>query len=157
VRELGGVPVRELVFALEFRGTAWALPGSTTKRRAKTTAWSQALSSVLGPEGVVARVERLTGEHAVLESEVERRGDGTFVEAGTIAYGSAGTIAFETVGQGTVGPSPVDGWQRGAVIWAVTGGEGRFAGARGVITSNFTVSAGGEVIDNHFARLYLPP
>ena len=146
--EPGGVRPRELVFALEFRGTAWALPGSTTKRRAKTTAWSQALSSVLGPEGVAARVERLTGEHAVLESEVERRGDGTFVEAGT--------IAFETVGQGIVGPSPVAGWQRGAVIWVVTGGEGRFAGARGVITSNFTVSAGGEVIDNHFARLYLP-
>ena len=151
-----GAGVRELVFALEFRGAAWALPGSTTKRRAKTTAPSQALSSVLGPEGVAARIEPVAGEHAVLESEVERRGDGTFVEAGTISYGSAGAIAFETVGRGTVAPSPVAGCQRGAVIWTVTGGEGRFAGARGVITSNFTVSAAGEVVDDHFARLYLP-
>jgi hypothetical protein len=38
----------------------------------------------------------------------------------------------------------------------VTGGEGRFAGARGLITSNFTVSGDGEVADHHFARLYLP-
>jgi len=35
-------------------------------------------------------------------------------------------------------------------------GDGAFAGVRGLITSNFTVSADGEVVDNHFARLYLP-
>jgi hypothetical protein len=42
------------------------------------------------------------------------------------------------------------------VTWTITGGDGRFAGARGVITSNFTVSAEGEVVDHHVSRLYLP-
>jgi hypothetical protein len=92
----------------------------------------------------------------VLESRVERQADGSFVEDGTIVYGSAGAVTFVTVGKGHVGPSPVAGQVRGAVIWTVTGGDGRFAGARGLITSNFTVDAGGQVVDNHFARLYVP-
>jgi hypothetical protein len=41
-------------------------------------------------------------------------------------------------------------------MWRVTGGSGRFAGAKGLITSNFTVTADGEVTDDHFTRLYLP-
>lgn len=45
------------------------------------------------------------------------------------------------------------GWQRGAVVWRVTHGDGHFPGAEGVITSNFTVSADGDVVDNHFARI----
>jgi len=41
------------------------------------------------------------------------------------------------------------------VLWNVTGGDGRFAGARGLITSSFTVSPDGEVIDHHIARIYI--
>jgi hypothetical protein len=51
--------------------------------------------------------------------------------------------------------APVEGWTSGAVMWSVIAGTGRFGGARGLITSNFTVSARGEVIDHHVARLYL--
>jgi len=42
------------------------------------------------------------------------------------------------------------------VVWAVTGGDGWLTGARGLITSNFVASADGQVVDNHFARIYLP-
>jgi hypothetical protein len=148
--------MRELVFALEFRGQAGALPGSETERRARSVAASQTLATVLGPGGVTVRLGAVAGESAVLESRVERFGDGTFVEDGTIAYGSAGAITFETIGRGWVGPSPLAGWVVGGVVWSVTGGQGAFAGARGLITSNFTVNAGGEVIDDQVARLYLP-
>jgi hypothetical protein len=148
--------MRELVFALEFRGRAAAVPGSESKRQARTTASSQTFSTVLGREGVRVGVETVAGERAVLESRVERFGDGTFVEDGTIAYGAAGTVSFETMGRGWVGPAPVPGWVVGGVVWTVTGGDGVFAGATGLITSNFTVSADGEVVDHHFARLYVP-
>jgi hypothetical protein len=148
--------VQEIVFALEFSGQAGPVPGSSTERRARTSAASQAWHTRLGPEGVEARLDPVVGGRAVLESRVERFGDGTFAEDGTIDYGGAGSIAFVTVGRGTVGPSPVDGRQVGAVIWAVTGGDGRFAGARGLITSNFTVDTEGHVVDHHIARLYLP-
>jgi len=148
--------MRELVFALEFRGAAGPVPGSPSKRQARSTAPSQTLSTVLEREGVRARVEAMGGESAVLESRVERFGDGSFVEDGTIAYGSAGTVAFETIGRGWVAPAPLPGWVVGGVVWSITAGDGAFAGARGLITSNFTVNADGEVIDDHFARLYLP-
>jgi len=52
--------------------------------------------------------------------------------------------------------SGVDGLQRGAVTWEVTEGRGQFAGATGLITSNFTVGSKGEVVDNHYVRLFLP-
>lgn len=148
--------MREVVFALEFRGRAGPVAGSERKRQARSTAPSQTLSTVLTADGVRARVEPVAGESAVLESRVERFGDGSFVEDGTITYGSAGRIVFETVGRGWVGPSPVAGWVAGGVVWTITGGDGGLAGARGLITSNFTVSAAGEVIDHHVTRLYLP-
>jgi hypothetical protein len=45
----------------------------------------------------------------------------------------------------------------GAVIWHITTGDGAFAGVTEYITSNFTVSAEGEVVvDNHYVRILLP-
>jgi len=148
--------VRELVFALEFRGRGGPVPGSTTKRQARTTAPSQTWRAVLGPDGVSAAGEPVAGESAVLESRVERSPDGSFVEDGTITYGRAGSLTFDTVGRGHVGPAPDGRGSHGVVMWRITGGDGRFAGAQGLITSNFTVTPDGLVTDDHFTRLYLP-
>ena len=145
--------MREVVFALEFRGSAGA--GADGKRRAHSIAPSQSLTTVLGGDGVHAEVKALDGEEAVLDSTVERFPDGTFVEDGTITYGRAGSVTFATIGRGTVGPAPIEGWTRGVVMWTVTGGRGVFSSATGLITSNFTVSAQGVVVDHHVARLYL--
>jgi len=146
--------MRELVFALQFTGRAGV--GADGKRRARSTAPSQTLLTALGAGGIETAVTRREGEDAVLESAVERYDDGSFVEDGTITYGRAGSVSFVTLGRGTVAPSAKPGWMCGAVIWAVTTADGTLAGAQGIITSNFTVSADGEVVDNHFARLYLP-
>jgi hypothetical protein len=148
--------VRELVFALEFSGTAGPPGPSQATRRARTSAPSQTLRTLLGADGIETGVERVSGDAATLDSTVERFADGTFVEEGTISYGRLGRITFSTVGRGTVGPSPVDGWAHGAVMWMVTGGDGWFTGARGLITSNFAASAQGQVVDNQFARIYVP-
>jgi hypothetical protein len=130
--------VRELVLALEFRGRGEDVPGAPGQRRARTSARMDA------------------GETATLEARVQRFGDGTFVEEGRIAYGAGGAVTFTTLGRGWMTGGPAPGAVHGAVIWTVTGGEGRFAGASGVITSNFAVSASGEVVDHHVARLHLP-
>ena len=148
--------MRELVFALTFMGRAGPVSGSETTRQAKTMAPSQTIRTVLGIGGVESDVDTIDGERAVLESRVERFADGSFVEDGTISYGRAGKIWFVTAGRGSVGPSPIPGWVHGAVIWSVTGGDGLFAGAHGLITSNFVVSAAGDVVDNHFTRIYVP-
>ena len=148
--------MKELVFALEFKGSAGPVPGSDNKLRAKTSATGQTLRSVLKPDGVQAAIEPAGGDSATFESEVEMVGEGAFLESGTIKYGSAGKVTFKTVGRGVLGPSPLTGAQRGAVIWEITGGDGRFKGAQGIITSNFTVGSQGEVVDDHFVRLFLP-
>jgi hypothetical protein len=148
--------MKELVFALEFRGSAEPVAGSNTHLRAKTSATGQTFRTVLKPDGVQAEVQSAGGEAVTFESEVEMVGDGAFVERGRIAYGAAGTITFDTVGRGVLGPSPLPDVQRGAVMWQVTGGDGKFRGAQGLITSNFTVGASGEVRDDQLARLFLP-
>jgi hypothetical protein len=148
--------MRELVFALEFRGSAAPVPGSENRLRATTSASGQTLRTLLEPDGVQAEIQSTGGDTAAFQSEVEIVGDGMFLESGTIAYGQAGKISFKTVGRGVLMESPMAGFQYGAVLWEVTGGEGRLQGARGLITSNFTVGAGGEVTDDQFARIYLP-
>jgi len=148
--------MREVVFALEFRGRAGTVPGAEHLREARSTASSQTLSTVLSGDGVHAQVEPAAGDTAVLESRVERFGDSTFVESGTITYGEAGSIVFETIGRGWVGPTPHGAGVVGGVLWRVTQATGGLAGAEGLITSNFTVTPTGEVTDNQFARLYVP-
>jgi hypothetical protein len=148
--------MKELVFALEFKGSAAPVPGSDKKLQARTSASSQILRSLLDADGIQAGVQSASGGSASFESEVEIVGDGMFVESGTIRYGDAGQVSFKTVGRGTLGPSPLAEIQRGAVMWEVTGGEGRLAGAQGLITSNFTVGAQGEVVDDQFARIFVP-
>ena len=81
-------------------------------------------------------------------------GAGTFIESGRISYGKVGGVTFR-LWDGVLGASGVDGLQRGAVIWEVTEGRGQFARATGLITSNFTVGLKGEVVDNHYVRLFL--
>ena len=148
--------MRELVFALEFRGKAAAIPGTEGRREARTTATSQTFSTQLEREGVRGHVDAQASETAVLEARVQRFGDGTFVEEGTIRYGAAGAVTFVTIGRGVVGPSAREGSVAGGVVWQITGGNGTFSGARGLITSNFTVTADGDVVDDHFARIFLP-
>jgi len=129
--------MKEVVFTLRFRGRGRAVEGMPGVRRAETTA-------------------SFEGDTATLEAEVRMTGERTFVESGRIRYGTSGGLEFRTIGEGVRGPSPVDGLVHGVVLWEVTRGEGRFAGATGFITSNFTVSADGDVVDDHVTRLFVP-
>jgi len=86
--------MREVVFALEFRGRAGADADGT--RRARSAAPSQTLTTVLVADGVHAETKPVDGEEAVLESVVERFADGSFVEDGSITYGPAGSVTFTT-------------------------------------------------------------
>jgi hypothetical protein len=129
--------MRDVVFAMELRGRAAPVEGRDNTLSARTAG--------RGPHGETVAFE----SHVVLSGE-------TFNETGSIDYSGRGKVTFETVGAGHLGPSPVAGLQWGAVIWRITAGEGEFVGAAGYITSNFTVAAAGEVVDNHYVRMFLP-
>jgi hypothetical protein len=148
--------MRQLSFVLQFQGSAALVVGSPQTLQAQTTAANQSFRTVLGADGIEATLEALGGGQATFASRVVVNADGSFDETGTITYGSLGSVEFRTLGQGYMFPSGIEGLQRGGVLWEVTSGTGQFAGATGVITSNFSVSSEGKVVDNHFAVLYLP-
>ena len=63
--------MKELVFALEFKGRAEPVAGAEGKLRAKTSASSQLLRSIVKPDGLRATVEAADGGSATFESEVQ--------------------------------------------------------------------------------------
>src|SRR6266446_2248024 len=106
--------MKELVFALQFKGKARPVEGVEGKLAAKTTAAGQVLRTALTAKGVQAKAESRPGPRATFESEVQMTGAGTFIESGRISYGKAGGVTFKTLGDGVLGASGVDGLQRGA-------------------------------------------
>src|SRR5262245_66523680 len=83
----GRSAMKELVFALEFKGNAAPVPGSDKKLQAKTSATSQTLRSVLKADGVQATVESAAAGSAGFESEVEIGGEGASVDCGRVRDG----------------------------------------------------------------------
>jgi len=53
-------------------------------------------------------------------------------------------------------PGLAPGVTGGSATWKVDGGEGQFAGARGLITTAFTLSDTGERSDYHCGLIFLP-
>jgi hypothetical protein len=147
--------LHQIIYAMQFKGTGVPVEDAPGVLRAATAAPSMTISSTVGSGGVTGVIQEDTGESARFESEVRMTGDTTFVEDGVITFGE-GThqLRFSTVGQGYLGPSVIEGLSSGAVIWQIDSGEGAFAGATGYITSNFTVSADGEVTDNQFGVIF---
>jgi hypothetical protein len=82
-------------------------------------------------------------------------GETSFTETGTITFGDGNSFDFSTVGEGFMGPSPQPGLLHGVISWTIESGTGQFAGASGLISSNFTFSEQGEVIDNQFGVIWL--
>ncbi len=148
--------MKQIVYAMQFRGQAAPVAGSSTVMKATTTGSSCTLTTAVGAQGVGASVQPAAGGKASFESEVTVTGESSFVESGTIRFGEGNhRLRFSTVGQGYMGASADPKLKHGSVIWRVEGGEGQFAGASGFITSNFTIGEAGEVTDNHFGVIFV--
>jgi hypothetical protein len=148
--------MKQVVYAMQFKGSVAPKAGVSGVIKASTTAASCTLSSVVGPDGLTGMLLPAPGGKASFESEVTLTGDTSFSEVGTIRFGDSNhSLRFSTVGQGFLGKSPDPALQHGSVMWRVEDGKGQFAGASGLITSNFTLSATGEVIDNHFGLIFM--
>jgi hypothetical protein len=147
--------MRQLLYTLRFTGQAVPVAGAPNVLRAATTAPSCTITTAVRPDGVGAGIAPAEGGTATFESEVEFTGEGSFQERGSISFGDRHRLQFSTVGEGYLGPSATPGVQHGTVMWRVDGGTGQFDGAQGLITSNFTVGAKGEVVDHHFGLLWV--
>jgi hypothetical protein len=150
------INMKQVIYVMQFKGTAAPKAGLSGVITASTKASSCTLSSVIGPGGVSGTLLAVQDGQASFESEVTLSGETSFKETGTIRFGDSNhSLRFSTIGQGFLGKSPDPTLQHGSVMWQVDGGEGQFADASGIITSNFTLSAAGEVTDNHFGVIFV--
>ncbi len=147
--------MREIIYCMQFKGTATP-GGESGVMKATTSATSCSVKTVVGPDGVTGTFIPAEGGLAYFESEVRMTGSDTFQENGTISFGEGDdTLKFSTVGQGYLGTQAASTSMAGAVSWKVDGGEGQFKDATGLITSNFSVDASGQVVDHHFGVIYV--
>lgn len=124
-------------------------------------AYAHGLSAVteISAAGIRSEWKALQGQTAEFLSTVTivSEKDGTFLEQGSIRFGTAGSIQFSTIGMGYLRQSQDGNLTPGTVIWQIDSGDGVFAGVYGAITSNFLVSLKtNELIDNHIGVMYLP-
>jgi hypothetical protein len=150
------VAVRQLIYTLRFRGAARRIGPDGNVLQIATTATGCTVVSRIAFDGLSGTAEPERGDEARLESELTFTGATTFQETGTIAFGTGDhRLHFSTIGSGHLDPAPLDNGRLGAAIWRVDGGEGQFAGARGLIASSFVVSDAGDVMDNQLGLVYV--
>jgi hypothetical protein len=148
--------MKQLIYVLQFRGSGSPADDTGTVLKASTKSGSCRFETSVGAEGIRGTFDCSGAESASFESEVRIGAGGRFQEDGTITFGdSRNRIHFSTVGEGHLGPSADPKLQHGTVMWRVDRGEGQFEDATGLITSNFTVSDQGEVVDNQFGVLFV--
>jgi len=146
----------QIQYVMQFKGTAVPANEAGTVLKAATTAPSCTISTVVGDTGVRGSLQPISGGLATFESQVTFISETSFQESGSITFGDKGhKLYFSTVGQGYIGPCADPQLKHGSIIWKIERGEGQFAGATGLITSNFFVSDSGEVSDNHLGVIFV--
>jgi hypothetical protein len=148
--------MRQLIYALRFRGNAERIGVDGNVLKTAASAAGCTIRSRIGGEGLSGSVRPALGGEATFESELTFTGATTFQEAGTIVFGTGGhRLRFSTVGSGHLALASDANRRHGASIRRVDGGEGQFAGAAGLIVSNFFVSDAGEVTDHHLGVVFV--
>lgn len=152
-----------LTFALRFHTPPTpTTPKSDQDPTPQAIAQSVQITTLIEPQGVVAKIEPVEGQVAVMTNGfVQNNSDGKgplFFEWGTINFGGdTNTLTFSSIGAGTLlGEPDAAGFTHGTVMWKIDSGTGVFEGAIGAITSNFLINLKtGELIDYHFYIVYL--
>jgi hypothetical protein len=145
----------QIGYAMQFKGSAGPQEGKENELWAKTGSATNTIATALGAGGPTLSIDEAAAQRASFSSNVQMFEDGEFTEDGTIDFGEAGTLQFSTIGTGWMGPSAEGGFTHGGISWKVDSGTGPLAGATGIITSNFTVSGSGEVVDNQWGALFV--
>jgi hypothetical protein len=145
--------MQQLIYTMHFKGHAVPSEQSMT---VAGNAVSRSVTTVINAGGLTGGFDPAAIADATFESEVTLVTRSTFTERGSITFGDGGhRLRFVTVGEGWMGESPDPALKQGTITWTVEGGEGQFQGARGTITSNFTLDEAGEVNDYHLGVIYL--
>ena len=97
----------------------------------------------------------LTARRTRVTSRLVFADEVTFREEGSIELGSGNVLRFRSLGPGRLEQAAAAGVRLGAAVLDVEGGQGRYAGAKGRITSNFVLSPDGELKDERVAVIFI--
>jgi len=148
--------MKQIVYVLQFTGKAVPANEAGTVLNATLSALPCAITTPGDSSGYYGIIRTIAGPCSTFESKVTFTGDTAFQEEGTITLSDRGdSFRFTTVGHGYLGTSADPKIKHGCVAWKVESGTGQFEGATGLITSNFLVSAVGDVTDHHFGVIFL--
>jgi hypothetical protein len=143
-------PVHPLTFSLQFRGQV-ADAGDELRKEARAP--GGALVTRLTPEGPEGRFVWSSGDaEALFESRLAFDDERRFEEEGRIVFGPGHSLRIR--GRGRLVPSADPELRQGTVVWSVDGGDGHFEGSTGMITSNFLLSATGDLTENQLAVVF---
>ena len=141
-----------ITFSLQFRGQVTRLGDG---RRKEARAPGCALITRLTPNGPAARFEWASGEdEALLESRLTFRDERRFDEDGAIVFALGHSLRIR--GHGRLAPCADPELRHGSVVWSIAGGDGHFRRTSGLITSNFLLSASGDLTENQLAVVFAP-
>jgi hypothetical protein len=147
--------MRWLAYAMRFTGLATPASADGTVLRVAATADGSTLTASVGSDGLVGDLRSADGSAATFTAEVTLTGVTSFQEVGTIAFADGHCLRFATVGSGHLGASADPTRKHGAAMCRIGDGEGRFAGASGLITSNFVLGDDGTLTDHHLGVILL--
>ena len=145
--------MKPVTYSLQFRGQAEELAPGLRKH-----GWAPgcALVTKLTLDGLEAcHVWAADEDEALLESILVFTSRNRFREDATITFARGHTLRLRGRGQlaGSVDPD----LRHGTVVLEVAGGAGRFAGATGRVTSNFFLSATGDLTENQLVVIFAKP
>jgi hypothetical protein len=147
--------MRCLTYAMRFTGRVTLASADGMVLEVAATAPSASLTATVGPAGLASDRRPADGDEATFASEVTITGATSFQEVGTIVFGDGHRLRFSTIGSGYLGGSGDPARKHGTAMWRVEGGEGQFAGASGLISSNFFVDDEGEITDHQLGVILL--
>jgi hypothetical protein len=142
--------VKPITFSLQFRGQVAQSEGGLRKQ---ASAPGCALVTRLTAEGPDTHFEWAPDdEEALLDSRLAFVDERRFDELGTIVFALGNSLRIR--GSGRLAPSADPDLRQGTVVWTIEGGEGHFEGATGLITSNFLLSATGDLTENQLGVVF---
>lgn len=137
-----------ITYALQFRGQAEPA-GAVALVAARAP--SSLLVSIVDRDGPHGRFEDVGGAESVYRVTFDGRGP----LEGEVDFGNGATLDVRAAGRHTSIPATRPYLRHGAALLEVVGASGRLTGTSGWITSNYLLSATGDLTDTHLGLLFV--
>jgi hypothetical protein len=149
--------MRRLMYDLWFHGVVTRVGIDGNVCRIVSRAPDRASRARIATDAIDRAAHPFFDDEATLESDWIFTGATTFQETGAIQLGKGShRLRFSTYGSAFLALPAEDNCRHGSGIRWVEGGEGRFAGASGLMTSVFCLAEDLSIVEHHIGVLLVP-